>query len=113
MGAPWDLPAYLTGQGMGFDFLRFFSEPENQRIAAERGFYIPVVEGTRDAIKSPFLRQVAENVAQSRYHQIFYDQALGPAVGAVVNDISADLAAGRTTPAEAAAAVQQAWQLAN
>ncbi len=95
------------------DYLRFFSEAENQRIAAERGFYIPVVEGTQDAIKNPFLRRVAENVAKSRYHQIFYDQALGPAVGAVVNDVSADLAAGRTTPEAAAEAVQQAWQLAN
>jgi hypothetical protein len=31
----------------------------------------------------------------------------------VVNDISADLAAGRVTPVDAAAKVQQAWQLAN
>jgi raffinose/stachyose/melibiose transport system substrate-binding protein len=95
------------------DFLRFFSEPENQRIAAERGFYIPVVKGTQDAIKHPILRQLAENVANSKYHQIFYDQMLGPSVGAVVNDISADLAGGRIKPAEAAQAVQEAWQLAN
>ena len=95
------------------DFLRFFSEPENQRIAAERGFYIPVVKGTQDAIKHPILRQLAENVANSKYHQIFYDQMLGPSVGAVVNDISADLAGGRIKPEEAAQAVQDAWQLAN
>jgi raffinose/stachyose/melibiose transport system substrate-binding protein len=95
------------------DFLRFFSEAENQRIAAERGFYIPVVKGTQDAIKHPILRQLAENVANSKYHQIFYDQMLGPSVGAVVNDISADLAGGRIKPEEAAQAVQDAWQLAN
>jgi raffinose/stachyose/melibiose transport system substrate-binding protein len=95
------------------DFLRFFSEPQNQRQAAERGFYIPVVKGTQDAIKHPILRQLAENVANSKYHQIFYDQMLGPSVGAVVNDISADLAGGRIKPAEAAQAVQDAWQLAN
>jgi raffinose/stachyose/melibiose transport system substrate-binding protein len=119
-GSPGDtlggLNGWLVTKGApkeAIAFLRFFSEPENQRIAAERGFYIPVVEGTRDAIKSPFLRQVAENVAKSTYHQIFYDQALGPSVGAVVNDVSADLAAGRMTPPAAAEAVQQAWQLAN
>lgn len=95
------------------DFLRFFSQAENQRQAAERGFYIPVVKGTQDAIKHPILRQLAENVANSNYHQIFYDQMLGPSVGAVVNDISADLAAGRITPTEAAESVQEAWQLAN
>ncbi|MET0527960.1 MAG: extracellular solute-binding protein, partial [Microvirga sp.] len=95
------------------DFLRFFSQADNQRIAAERGFYIPVVKGTQDAIKNPILRRLAENVAKSNYHQIFYDQMLGPSVGAVVNDISADLAGGRIKPAEAAQAVQDAWVLAN
>lgn len=95
------------------DYMRFFSESANQRIAAERGFYIPIVQGTSDAIKSPFLRRVAENVGKSTYHQIFYDQALGPSVGAVVNDISAELASGRKTPVQAAQAVQEAWQLAN
>jgi raffinose/stachyose/melibiose transport system substrate-binding protein len=94
------------------DFLKFFSEAENQRQAAERGFYIPVVLGAPEALKHPILRQIAENVSQSKYHQIYYDQMLGPSVGAVVNDISADLASGRMKPQEAAEAVQQAWELA-
>jgi raffinose/stachyose/melibiose transport system substrate-binding protein len=94
------------------DFLKFFSEAENQRQAAERGFYIPVVVGTQEAIKNPILRQLAQNVAKSKYHQLYYDQMLGPSVGAVVNDISADIAAGRMKPTEAAEAVQQAWELA-
>jgi len=94
------------------DFLKFFSEAENQRQAAERGLYIPVVTGTQEALKHPILRQLAENVGRSKYHQIYYDQMLGPSVGAVVNDISADLAVGRMKPTEAAEAVQQAWELA-
>jgi raffinose/stachyose/melibiose transport system substrate-binding protein len=92
------------------EFMRFFSDLQNQRVAAERGLYVPVVNGTQDAIKRPILRQLADNVARSKYHQLFYDQALGPSVGAVVNDISADLAAGRITPGDAAAAVQAAWK---
>ena len=44
------------------EFLKFFSEPENQREAAERGFYIPVVNGTQDAIANPILRRIAENL---------------------------------------------------
>lgn len=92
------------------EFLRFFSEAQNQRVAAERGFYLPVVKGTQDAIKNPLLRNLVENVDRSKYHQIFYDQMLGPSVGAVVNDVSADLASGRTKPADAANAVQAAWQ---
>lgn len=95
------------------EFLRFLLDAQNQRSAAERGFYIPVVKGAPDALKRPILRQLGDNVAKSGYHQLFYDQMLGPAVGAVVNDISADLAAGRVKPDEAAAKVQQAWMLAN
>ena len=95
------------------DFLKFFSRPEFHREAAVRGFYIPVVQGTQDAIQNPFLRRIAENLGRSKYHQIFYDQMLGPSVGAVVNDVSTDIAAKAMTPKEAAQAVQRAWQLAN
>ena len=95
------------------DFLKFFSRPELQREAAARGFYIPVVKGTQDALQNPLLRRIAENLERSQYHQIFYDQMLGPSVGAVVNDISADIAAKVMTPQAGAQAVQQAWELAN
>jgi raffinose/stachyose/melibiose transport system substrate-binding protein len=95
------------------EFLKFFTDAQNQRIAAERGYYVPVVNGATEAVKRPLLRTVAENVGRSKYHQLFYDQMLGPSVGAVVNDISADLAAGRVSPADAANKVQQAWQQAN
>ena len=95
------------------DFLKFFSRPEFQREAAARGFYIPVAKGTQDAITNPILRRIAGNIGRSKYHQIFYDQMLGPSVGAVVNDVSADIAAKVMTPKAAAQAVQQAWQLAN
>ena len=40
----------------------------------------------------PLLRNLAENVGRSKYHQLFYDQMLGPSAGAVVNDASFDLA---------------------
>ena len=95
------------------DFLKFFSRPELQREAAARGFYIPVVKGTQDALQNPLLRRIAENLERSQYHQIFYDQMLGPSVGAVVNDISADIAGKVMTPQAGAQAVQQAWELAN
>lgn len=95
------------------EFLRFFLDAQNQKIAGERGYYLPVTKGAAEAVKRPMLQDVARNVGRSKYHQLFYDQMLGPSVGAVVNDISADLAAGRVSPADAANKVQQAWQLAN
>ena len=95
------------------EFLRFLSDAKNQRSPAERGAYIPVVNGTQDAIANPLLRQLANNVTKSNYHQIYYDQMLGPSVGAVVNDVSVDLATGKMKPTEAAAAVQAAWLRVN
>jgi raffinose/stachyose/melibiose transport system substrate-binding protein len=95
------------------EFLNYFSEAQNQRIAAERGLYLPVVNGTQEALTNPLLRSLVDNVGRSRYHQTYYDHNLGPSVGAVVNDVSTDLASGRMKPADAAAAVQAAWQRAS
>lgn len=94
------------------EFLKFFTEVSNQRIAAEKGLYLPVVVGSQDAVKRPILRQLVENVGRAKYHQVYYDQMLGASVGAVVNDISQALAADRMKPADAAMQVQTAWKQA-
>ncbi len=95
------------------DFMRFFTNQENQRMMGREGFFIPVAKGAADEMQNPYFRQVSENIAASNYHQIFYDQMLGPDVGRVVNDVSTDLAAGVITPEEAAEAVHEAWEFEN
>ena len=95
------------------DFLRFFTEVQNQQVAAEKGLYLPVVVGSTESLKRPILRQLAENVGKAKYHQVYYDQMLGASVGAVVNDISQALAADRIKPEAAAQAVQAAWKQAS
>ena len=77
---------------------------------AASGAYIPVVKGADASIENEFLQQVAKNIANSEYHQIFYDQFLGADIGRVVNDVSTDLAAGIISPEEATQAVQEAWE---
>jgi raffinose/stachyose/melibiose transport system substrate-binding protein len=94
------------------DFLRFFSDAENQKLAAERGLYIPPVTESLKAIHRPILRQTLQNVAQAKVVQVNLDQELGPLAGAVVNDMAASIAVGKTSPAEAAGAIQQAWRRA-
>ena len=81
-----------------------------QKEDAANGVYIPIVKGTDVSITNPFLQQVAQNISNSEYHQIFYDQFLGADIGRVVNDVSTDLAAGIITPEEATQAVQEAWE---
>ena len=95
------------------DFMRHFVSPENQRMMGREGFFIPVAKGAAGDMKNPFFRQISENITASEYHQIFYDQMLGPDVGRVGNDVSTDLAAGMITPEEAASTVQEAWEFEN
>ena len=95
------------------DFMRYFVNVENQRMMGREGFFIPVAKGAAEDMTNPFFRQISENIAASEYHQIFYDQMLGPDVGRVVNDVSTDLAAGMITPEEAASTVREAWEFEN
>ena len=95
------------------DFMRYFTNQENQRLMGREGLFIPVAKGADDEMANPFFQRVSKNIAASNYHQIFYDQMLGPDVGRVVNDISADLAAGVISPQEAAETVHEAWEFEN
>ena len=90
------------------DFVKFLTRADAQREMASKGFFIPVAKGADRDMTNPFFKINAVQLAASPYHQIFYDQMLGPSVGRVVNDISADLAAGTMSPKEAAAAIEQA-----
>ena len=92
------------------DFMRFFLSKENQTVMGREGYFIPVAKGAAVEMKNPFFRQISQNISASDYHQVFYDQMLGPDVGRVVNDVSTDLAAGAISPVEAAEAVQEAWE---
>ena len=92
------------------DLIMHYVSKATQSQDAGNGAYIPVVKGADSSIKNPFLKQVAVNIANSKYHQIFYDQFLGADIGRVVNDVSTDLAAGIISPEEATAQVQEAWE---
>lgn len=119
-GAPTDTLGGINGwlfakdaSDEAVEFMKYFLNLENQTEAGKQGHYIPVAKGSGAEITNPFFKQISENVSASEYHQIFYDQMLGPDVGRVVNDVSTDLAAGIISPEEAAQTVQEAWEDAN
>ncbi|GHB05825.1 ABC transporter substrate-binding protein [Modicisalibacter luteus] len=91
-------------------FLKSLLSLDNQREAARRGIFVPIVKGAEKALTTPYGRKVAEDIDQASYHQIFLDHDLGVSVGATVNDISTDIAQGVTSPEEAAERVEEAWQ---
>ncbi len=89
------------------------SRRTSRRKLAAGNFIVPVVKGADEGIASPFMQNIAANLAKSKFHQNFYDQMLGPSVGRVINDASAEIAGGSMTPKEAAKAVNDAWKQGN
>ena len=88
-------------------FLRYFMGPQAQERAAREGVYIPTVPSAAPLVKDSILKQFAELLSNSSYHQLFLDQALGADLGGAVNDVSAQLATGDITPEEAAAILEE------
>ena len=97
----------------GAEFLKFLVSQDVQKRLAAGNFLIPVVSGADTGLTSTFMRDIAQNLARSKYHQNFLDQTLGPSVGRVVNDVTAEIAGGSMTPKDAAKAIQSAWKQDN
>jgi raffinose/stachyose/melibiose transport system substrate-binding protein len=94
-------------------FLKYFISLDVEKRLAASGFLVPVYKGADEGLASPLIRNVAQNLARSKYHQNFYDQSLGPSVGRVVNDVTAEIAGGSMTPEAAAKAIQEAYKQGN
>ena len=95
------------------DFLKYFISKDVQTRLAAGNFLIPVVKGADAGLNNSFMKLIAANLAKSNYHQNFYDQSLGPSVGRVVNDVSAEIAGGSMSPQDAANAIEAAWKQGN
>lgn len=93
------------------EFLKFYTNADNERLMAKEASIIPVVKGTSDAVATALVREAAEQLANSSYHQNYLDQDLGPNLGRTVNDVSVELWAGRMTPEEAAQTLQDTADL--
>lgn len=93
------------------DFLRFFTSPEQERRMAAAGVIIPAAAEAEDALKDDLMRQAADQLAASTWHQNFFDQDLGPSVGRVVNDVSVEILAGQLSSEEGAQMIQDAREL--
>ena len=89
-------------------WIEFFNSTENQAKYAKDAYYIPIAKGAADNMTNPFKIQIAQNIGNAHWHALFFDQALGPAVGGVVNDVSAELAANSISAEEAAQLVKEA-----
>lgn len=126
---PWALgwspfPAVEGGAGVGTDvfgggdgfvvgrdappetveFLEFITNADNQRIWAQNTG-LPTNLEAMDAVTDPNLQAVLAGVNEATFMQLFLDQYFTAEIGAEINEQTARLFAGDTTPEEAAAAI--------
>ncbi|MCX5570140.1 extracellular solute-binding protein [Kaistia nematophila] len=95
------------------EFAAFLTNPDSQKLMAAKNLIIPAAVGVGDAVGEPLIKNAAQGLAASTWHQNFLDQDLGPAVGRVVNDVSVEIVSGQMSPEDAAQQIQDAWALEN
>jgi raffinose/stachyose/melibiose transport system substrate-binding protein len=112
-GDPNDAVGGGNGFGIGknaspeaVDFVKYLTRAESQVQCAEIGLCVPVVKGGEAGLTDPLLKTVQESAAKAKYFQLYYDQALPPAMGSVINDSVQGLFAGKLTPEQLAQAIE-------
>ena len=91
------------------DFLRRLTAIDVQEEMTRVASAIPSLSGADLAIDRPFLRAAADTLLTSTYHQLFYDQALGPEAGDVLNDGLYQVVLGQAQAGSVVTAVDAAW----
>jgi len=110
-------PNDAVGGGNGFaigknatpeaiDFVKYLTRAESQVQLAKIGVAIPVVKGGEAGLTDPLMITLQKSLSQAKYFQLYYDQALPPAMGSVVNDSVQALFAGKMTPEQVAQAIE-------
>jgi raffinose/stachyose/melibiose transport system substrate-binding protein len=90
------------------DFLKFLSSPENASLIGKDGFGLPTTVGTESSVTDPFLVDVLKARGNAQFVQLYLDQATSPEMGAAINDATAGLFAGTSTPEQVCQAITDA-----
>ncbi len=93
------------------EFATFLTNAENEKKMAKAGMILPVAAGASEAVTNQLMAGSAKQLSESTWHQNFFDQTLGAAVGRVVNDVSVEIVSGQMTPEEGAQQIQDAFEL--
>jgi raffinose/stachyose/melibiose transport system substrate-binding protein len=88
------------------DFLKVLTDVQNQTTMGKAGLLLPTVTAAASAMTDPLRVGIAKLVADATYFQLYYDQALPPAIGTAVLDATQGLYAGTVTPQAAAQQVE-------
>lgn len=114
-------PSDVLGGGDGFaigsnapdsavDFVHFLTSVPMQKEWAGAGWAVPpAVTAAAADVTDENIKPMMELLEKANYFQLYYDQFLPPAVGAVVNDEVQALIAGSQTPQGVADAIEAAF----
>jgi raffinose/stachyose/melibiose transport system substrate-binding protein len=86
------------------DFLHYITNEQNQETWAKDSG-LPVNKAAGDAVADPNMQAVLAGLDSATFMQLFLDQFFSAEVGSAINDQTALLFAGQTTPEDAAAAI--------
>ena len=88
------------------DFVKYLTRAESQQELVKINVAIPVVKGGEVGLADPLMITLQQSLASAEYFQLYYDQALPPAMGSVINDSVQGIFAGTLTPEQAAQAIE-------
>ena len=88
------------------EFAKSMFTRDNLAAAVKVRGILPVIKGMNDLVTDPLLVNVLAARDNAKYYQLYYDQFLPPPVAQAVLDAVQGLAAGTSTPEEAAQAVE-------
>jgi raffinose/stachyose/melibiose transport system substrate-binding protein len=88
------------------DFVKYLTAAEQQKRVAASGGGIPVVKGGEAGLTDPNMVAVQKAFSAAKYFQLYYDQYMPSAMGAIINDAVAGLFAGTKTPEQVAQAIE-------
>jgi raffinose/stachyose/melibiose transport system substrate-binding protein len=88
------------------DFVKYLTAaPQAVRIAST-GTGIPPIKGAEAGLTDPNMIAVQKAFSNAKYFQLYYDQYMPSAMGAIINDAVAGLFAGTKTPEQVAQAIE-------
>jgi raffinose/stachyose/melibiose transport system substrate-binding protein len=90
------------------DFLHYFVSKDVASKVGADGFGLPVTVGTEGSVTDPQLKDVLANRAKATFVQLYLDQATSAAMGKAINDATAGLFAGKSTPEQVCQAITDA-----
>lgn len=88
------------------DFVKYLTAVDQATRIASTGTGIPPINGGEAGLTDPNMIAVQKAFSAAKYFQLYYDQYMPSAMGAIINDAVAGLFAGTMTPEQVAQAIE-------